>query len=706
MSVHPQIKKPELLAPAGTLDVFEAAINAGADAVYVGAPNLNARALAKQFTQADIAAMARYAHEKGVRLYLAANSLVKESELPQAIELLALAEGLEVDALIVQDHGLARLAREHFPRLRLHASTLMCAHNSDAVGFFARNGFSRIVLARELTLAEIAEIIKKTGAEIEVFVHGALCFSYSGLCLFSSYQGGKSGLRGRCVQPCRRRFSWSGPVKGAKEGYLFSMQDLSGLDSVAELTKIGVSSLKIEGRMRSVNYVQSVVRAYRMVIDAEGREKSVFGEATALLRQAMGRNTTKGYFQQKNPADALAAGHSGNVGQFLGKVESIGANGMRIILKNPVKIGDRLRLHREKSGERQPFTLKNMRVGTRTLQQARKTMRVEIAAPFQAQPGDSLYLVDLQENRLIERQQGAVQKMIKKKGAAVPNSSSRVAEVLRKISRGEPTSKIRGIDLSDFASWHIKISDPDLLPVVASFRPQKIVFALDESTLPVFIRRIRQFQRSVDTIVLSLPPLIDEELLDSYRSVILDLIAQGFKSWQIGHISQVSLFNGTECALSGDYTLNVLNSQTADQFAEYGVQTMLFAVEADHEDIAAVCASEGGQRIGIVAYGLIPLFTARLSAQHFHYERELQSPHHERFFLRRRAGKTLLFANEPFSLVPWLGDLAAAGIKFAVADLSNMRLKKHQMTALLKRFPSSLRGDGDLESFNYRGELL
>jgi putative protease len=291
-------KKPELLAPAGSINVFARAIEAGADAVYIGAPALNARALAKDFTFAEIAAMIDFAHKKGAKLYLAANSLLKENEIPQTLKTLAILDALKPDALIIQDLGLYHLCKRYFPQLRLHASTLLGAHNSLAVRQFKNMGFERVVLARELTVKEIHSIARSSNVELEVFIHGALCFSYSGMCLFSSYLGGKSGLRGRCVQPCRRRYQWK--QKGEKQGYYFSMNDLSGIDLVHKLKSAGVSSFKIEGRLRSAQYVSSVVKAYRMVIDADSGDKNIIANARELLNQSMGRK----------PARDISAHHS------------------------------------------------------------------------------------------------------------------------------------------------------------------------------------------------------------------------------------------------------------------------------------------------------------------------------------------------------------------------------------------------------------
>jgi len=237
----------ELLAPAGSVDHFITAVEAGADAVYVGAPGFNARNPSKELSFDEIRAIIEYGHSREKSVYVALNSLVREVDLPQLIDTLAQLELIKPDALIVQDHGVIDLVTNHFRQLKLHGSTLMFAHNSPSVEMLANLGCSRVVLARELTVKEIDTIVRKSPVEIEIFIHGAMCFSYSGACLFSSYHGGKSGLRGNCVQPCRRKFS---VASGKKSAYLFSMNDLEGLDFIDKFKRIGIASIKIEGRLR------------------------------------------------------------------------------------------------------------------------------------------------------------------------------------------------------------------------------------------------------------------------------------------------------------------------------------------------------------------------------------------------------------------------------------------------------------------------
>ena len=219
------------------------------------------------------------------------NTLVKENELPRLVEFLARWTGMGVDGVIVQDLAVARLVRNHFPGIPLHASTQMTIHNSLGVRQLEELGFERAVLARELHMDEIGQIVRTSRIGIECFVHGALCFSISGQCYFSSFLGGHSGNRGRCAQPCRRQYKYRG-----KEGYYFSTNDFSSIDMLPELIDAGVASLKIEGRMKSAEYVASVVGAYRLALDAPERKRAeAVAQAKELLKLSFGRVPTKGF---------------------------------------------------------------------------------------------------------------------------------------------------------------------------------------------------------------------------------------------------------------------------------------------------------------------------------------------------------------------------------------------------------------------------
>lgn len=351
----------ELLAPAGSLEAFFAAMESGADAVYCGLQSFSARAKAKNFSLDDLSSMTRYAHERQRKLFVTMNTLVKEEELPLLIDSLAAVEEAEVDALIIQDLGVWRTAREHFPNLSLHSSTQMTVHNSAGVKQLEQMGFERAVLARELTLPEIQHIRSQTQMELEHFIHGALCFCFSGQCYFSSYLGGKSGNRGRCTQPCRRRYNYRG-----KHGYYFSPNDLSAIELLPALQDAGVSSFKIEGRMKSAEYVANVVTAYRKMMDASpALRQDVLKDARALLKQSFGRTPTKGFLSGSQPADLATPALRGSTGRYLGEVTRSQGNKLYFKSHDSLHVGDRIRIQPGSDKVGTAFTLKQLWSGSR-----------------------------------------------------------------------------------------------------------------------------------------------------------------------------------------------------------------------------------------------------------------------------------------------------------------------------------------------------
>lgn len=384
----------ELLAPAGSLEAFFAAMESGADAVYCGLQSFSARAKAKNFSLDDLSAMTRYAHERQRKLFVTMNTLVKEEELPLLINNLAAVEEAEVDALIIQDLGVWRIAREHFPNLPLHSSTQMTVHNSAGVKQLEQMGFERAVLARELTLPEIQHIRSQTQMELEHFIHGALCFCFSGQCYFSSYLGGKSGNRGRCTQPCRRRYNYRG-----KHGYYFSPNDLSAIELLPALQDAGVSSFKIEGRMKSAEYVANVVSAYRKMMDAApGQRPDVLQEARALLKQSFGRTPTKGFLSGAQPADLATPALRGSTGRYLGDVTRSQGNKLYFKSRDSLHIGDRIRIQPGSDKVGTAFTLKQLWSGSRAVKKL-PIGAVCVTNPFgdKFKAGDAVFKVSSQQ---------------------------------------------------------------------------------------------------------------------------------------------------------------------------------------------------------------------------------------------------------------------------------------------------------------------
>ena len=254
----------ELLAPAGNLEIFKGVIESGADAVYVGGSMFGARAYANNFTEEELLEAIDFAHLRGVKVYLTVNTLIKNSEFSKLYDYLLPYYKRGLDAVIVQDIGVVKAIHEYFPSLEIHTSTQMTVTGADGVRFLSQFGVTRVVMAREVSLAEMKRIHEETGMELEAFVHGALCYSYSGQCLFSSILGGRSGNRGRCAQPCRLPYT----VEGKKDEYILSLKDMCGIKALDKLHDAGVYSLKIEGRMKQLEYACGVVKYYRSYIDS------------------------------------------------------------------------------------------------------------------------------------------------------------------------------------------------------------------------------------------------------------------------------------------------------------------------------------------------------------------------------------------------------------------------------------------------------
>jgi putative protease len=381
--------KPELLAPAGSLEAFFAAMEKGADAVYAGLKDFSARAKAKNFTLDQMERMLAYAHGRSRKIYVTLNTLVKEDELPRLVDTLAALEGMGSDGIIIQDLSVARLAREFFPRLPLHASTQMTIHNSLGVRQLAELGFERAVLARELHIDEIREIAGASRIGIECFIHGALCFSISGQCYFSSFLGGHSGNRGRCAQPCRRQYRYRG-----KEGYYFSTNDFSSIDMLLQLAEAGVASFKIEGRMKSAEYVASVVGAYRLVLDApERRRGEAVAEAKELLKLSFGRVPTRGFLASPAPTDIATPSLKGATGRFLGEIRSVKGGRITFETRDRLHVGDRVRVQPKSDMAGRAFTVKELFVGSGAVKAAREKTLVAVPAPFPFKVGDTVFKV-------------------------------------------------------------------------------------------------------------------------------------------------------------------------------------------------------------------------------------------------------------------------------------------------------------------------
>lgn len=741
--------KFELVAPVGNRENFFAAMEAGADAVYVGAPGFNARNIARDLQLEDIGAMIAYCRAEGKKIYIAANSLILERELPHVIKSLSILEKLQPDALIVQDLGIIHLVRQYFPELKLHASTLMTAHNSDTVLFLASLGCELVVLARELTLKEISAISSRCGeTRLEVFVHGAMCFSYSGLCLFSSYLGGKSGLRGKCVQPCRRAYtpltkSKKGVGKKIGGGYLFSMNDLSGFDALPGLLDAGVSSLKIEGRLRSAHYIKHIVRAYRTVLDCspENRVEAV-AEAESLADEAMSRKVSSGYFFSPQPAEAITPYHSGNTGIHLGRFSVIKEIGdgyiCKFILKSALAQGDRIRLHSEPSGERVAFRLRKLFVAGEEQEKALAGQRVTIELPIRKwnippRGHIEVYKVDSGLTAKGHSQPPlALQSSRKQIEIHRESQSARVDSICQQVCRESGGEKNSGVEKKKIRKqqyfkknisndmpleWWLKTDSIKSVQGQLPFSPNRFLLSFEKQLVGQAGQIKKYLGREARKVIWALPPLIMENDLSRSRKQIQQLIRSGYRDFQIGHISQVGLFRNEKVRLFANYTVNIMNSRAFDLVGEIGFDGAQLGIEMDKDSLAEtlsgyremvrnvrVAEKNNKFTIGLTVYGAPPLFTSRLSSSHFQFEKPVLSPRQEPFIIRKKEGFTQTFAQKPFSLLPWLFELKEIGIDYVVVDISSGATGKRELLELKERLGNTGKY-GKLSTFNYFGQL-
>ena len=342
------MKKIELLAPAGDMESLKAAIEAGCDAVYLGGDNFGARAFSKNFSNDELVEAINYAHLYGVKVYVTVNTLVYDSEVADFLKYIEFIHKNNVDAVLIQDLGMFDLVRKTFPNLELHASTQMHIHNLDGVKVMESLGIKRIVLARETNIQDIKNIVKNTKCEIEVFVHSALCISYSGQCLMSSLIGGRSGNRGKCAGSCRLRYDiidTDGNVLNTGK-YPLSTKDLNSLEYVGELIDAHVSSLKIEGRMKSKEYVYKVVSIYRHAIDNYYKYGKVIIDKDDMLelRKIFNRDYTKGFLNNADNNNIINGFRPNHMGVAVGNIIDYKKGFAKIRLTDKISIGSGLRV--------------------------------------------------------------------------------------------------------------------------------------------------------------------------------------------------------------------------------------------------------------------------------------------------------------------------------------------------------------------------
>ena len=685
--------KPELLAPAGNIESFYAAVKSGADAVYLGLKKFSARATALNFTIEELASLMPFAHKHSVRIYIALNGQITSSQLPELLDTLNCLSSLEPDGLIVQDAGIFHLLRRWFPALKPHASTLAAVHNSAGVKALQAMGAVRVVLARELSLGEIEQICDATDAELEIFVHGALCYSYSGLCLASSFRGGRSGLRGECVQPCRLRFR-----QGKKDGFFFSCNDLCALPLIPRLKRLRIAGFKIEGRMKPAAWVADVVSAYRWILDAESAEEERLAliNANELLTKTPSRRLSSGHLDQAGPGKILSPHRSGSSGVWSATVKSVLGDKVLIDLRYPLAKGDRLRPESSVGREEDAFTVSRLLDGAgQSIVSAQAGAQVYLACPKALRSGDRLFKVGTRSEpgaTIWKKIRGEVPS-----GVRLKSRSFHKMEILEGLERS--------VDLK------AKRDEKVILKVDSA---NDLVKALQSSAAMVFLSASRNSMERVarqkfspsqlKKLGLSLPPLIAEKDIEYFRAAVSWFVGKGVRLWEINNWGHFDLTGqGRGVNLVAGSRLNLRNSAAFAQAHELGCRWSALSVETTKDELKELARKKLCSGLVITVYCWPPLFTSRLIPA-LRADRPFLSPRNEAYYLTTEAGRAKIYADRPVSWLEQLPLLRSFGYSNFMLDVSEGPIKRPGLAEVLDAFAAA-RSPTGYSLFNFERKL-
>jgi putative protease len=706
------VKIPELLAPAGSPEALDAAIAGGADAVYLGLKSFNARMRGSNFAYSQFETALRALHRMGRKVYVTVNTVFEQREADRMYQLLKYLAALGPDGLIVQDFGVIAMAAREFPALKLHASTQMNVSSVAGVNLLSKYGVSRVVLSRELSLGEIRGIRDRTNSELEIFVHGALCVSVSGLCLFSSFLGGKSANRGMCTQACRRLYR-----RGGERGYYFSPADLELVSLVPVLAEAGVNSLKIEGRMKSAEYVRTAVSAYRRVLDGlDGletrRERSPdqnirqsIREAEAILKNDFAREKTRYFFfgwntdgdaaanTDDNAAAAfpapilpdplwLRAGQDGGTGIALGallRVRGGGADRQGLIHAGPLlpRPGDSLRIHRADDSERKTFKLKAAEAerGAEGRPDAQAGLWLSVPEGFAA--GDSVYLIQTRQTgrrypRLIDDAAAAACKR-------VPGRDKAPAAVIEK-----PNKKALPFPEGIYAA----VSRIEDLSALQSVRPLRAMLPLNRASAARLLAAGKPpLPFNAGEIILRLDPWFPPSAESFFSETIPRLRALGYHQFEVNNLGHFALFRNTAAlfrntaakpaALIAGPFLYTFNRWALSFVLSLGSAAFITPLENNRQNLERAVEPACRSLALITLFARPSLFRVRAALEKRCGFGVFEDSRGEQFRLfDDDSGGSRVIPEKPFSIVDKRPFLEEAGFRRFIIDMSGPPVKK------------------------------
>lgn len=598
----------ELLIPAGNPEALDAALSEGADSIYMGLKSFNARMRSSNFAWNQFEATVDLVHKQGKKIFVTVNTLCEESETERLYRFLHYLNRVGPDGLIIQDFGVIRMIQEFFPNLKMHASTQMNIASAAAVNLLSKEGVRRVVLARELTFEEIRAIKQATNSEIEVFVHGALCVSESGLCLFSSYLGGKSANRGMCTQACRRMYEPEGENEKSGGGYFFSPYDLQLIDKIPDLVKIGVDSLKVEGRMKSAEYVGAVTAAYRYVLDNwEKDRKGAIATGKRILASDFARSKTHFWFDKQDFENIIDPQQSGGTGIFLGKIQKVRSFSDNHNEKKKYALlqggsyepesGDSIRLHKKDDTGRESYKVRSPLYLNDDIDSAG---RLWIDIPHGFGVGDSVYLL---QTKVMSKRYKKVLPRDLHAYTQMPRDEKLPVLDLCTVKKEEARYFPEGL--------YVQVSTLKDVYTVLSEHPTRIILELNAETKKSLLVDDETMPISKKQVFISLDPFCSPNVESQLKEELSALIDKGYTQWVVNNPAHINLLkNRNQKLIAGPY-LYAHNRWAISWLENQDIDFFMMSPEISQNTIEAMLESKHRHRMLVTIFSYPALFRMR-----------------------------------------------------------------------------------------------
>lgn len=704
----------ELLAPAGNMESLDAAIGEGADAVYLGLKSFNARLRTTNFAWNQFGATIDALHKQNKKIYVTVNTVCEERETERLYRFLSYLNEMKPDGLIVQDYAVMRLAQEFFPNLELHASTQMNVESAHGVRLLQNAGVKRVVLARELGLDEIRKIKNETGADLEVFVHGALCVSESGLCLFSSFLGGKSANRGMCAQACRRYYTAEVPG-GIKQGYYFSPCDLQLIDQIPDLIEAGVNSFKIEGRMKSAEYVGSVVAAYRYVIDHYKEDKKgAIAAGKRMLASDFARSKTSywyGFNSLEEGIDNAATkilnpDQAGGTGIYLGKIASLkpapkelveAINQSRVPTDElPLRLqmanlkggsydpdpGDSIRIHKKDDTGRVSHKIRSVEVeddGKRW---------IDIPAGYSV--GDSVYLLQIKSSS---------------------KRYSRVVTADLSKYRKQPKDELLPIlDLTPVAQKelqyfpdgvYVQVSSIADVFIVQGLNPVRVILEYNSETSYDLLNHKTVLPFSKKQLYISLDPFCSALQEDKLKEELSKLIDDGYTNFVVNNLAHIQMLKKKNVNMIAGPYLYTFNRWAVSWLENQNIGAFIMPYENSRRNLESIYDEKVRSRVLVPVFAYPALFRMRFKLPSDYDFTYFEDKEETVFKVNSTPDGSFVMPEQPFSILDKVNFITSSGFKKILIDFSKTKVTRSQIKAITTSMAKS-QPLPDISRFNWK----